>query len=481
MHTRKHTMKYLIPIITFIFFINWVKAQEANEIPVSALQGDSLVVYNLLKKSIKLTVDDSTYIHFLPIVTIAIKENYITFETYFYDKDINNRYNYASATKLGGLRFEKSHFFPEKEVYGDGTVMIQDSKVSRRVPATFKFSVNFKRSTLFLEESKTPIIKSSESYLIKADYYTKSYKNLVDYSIYHYIAKDSITDDNYYFLCTQNYAMLKQNGKFGFINSKNEVILPADKKLIRHYEQGFYVVEDSIQYFYDPVTNKKLTKEYQSIMLDKIRFYDKGGLTIVNGFHLVELDNKFNLLNYDNEELLSTNFLSIEDLKYNKNKQYLVLVKNNDGSFSLIDLFTEEIIRTEKFMQYAGRQIVIMDNDKYGIITKENTTVLETKYDEIIVVSPHIIRLPVRLKNKWALYITDESEFVTEFTYDSIMVAGQFFIVSKKGKYGVLHYDGSLWLPLEYDLITSDIHKTRYTAVKGNTEETYNGLLRKIK
>ena len=473
-------MKYIINILLLIFLMHFGNAQNSNEIPVSELKGDSLNVYNILKKSIKLSATDSTNIHFLPVMTIFLKNDRICFETYFYDKGIRNSWNYATATYFGRLSFEKRHMIPEKEDLSEYVITEADVE-SEIIPSTFKFSVRSKNEVLIVEESKKPIVKSSDSYFIKAEFYRKTYKNMVDTSIYNFINEDSIDKSNYYFLCTKDYAMLKIKDKFGFISNTNEVIMPFNKNSITHYEQGFLVKEDSIHYFYDPIKKKKVSKTYDRIFLNKIRFYDESLLSIINGFHLVERDNSFNLLNYDNEEMLSKNYQSIDVLGPNKKNQYVLFVKTNDTRFDLIDLYTQDIIRSGEFMQLVGGQIIVKEKNKYGIINTDNDIMLENKYDEIIAQIKFINRVPVRLKEKWALYVTHKSEFVTEFKYSSIIVAGEFMIVSENDKYGVIDSDGKIKLPIEFDKIDFDSEKRIYTALKGETIDKYNRVLKKIK
>jgi hypothetical protein len=282
-------------------------------------------------------------------------------------------------------------------------------------------------------------------------------------------------------LCAKEYAILKIKDKFGFINKDNEVIMPFNKNKITYYKQGFLIEEDAVQYFYDPIKGKKVTKDYDKIIVNKIRFLDKSLLNIINGYHLVERNNSFNLLNYSNEEVFSTNYQDIKGLGENKKKQYVLLVKNNDNSFQLIDLYTQDIIRSEKFMQSAGGRIVVKKNNKYGVINIDNDFVLENKYDEILCQKgrEHIVRLPVRLKDKWALYITHKSEFVTDFIYSSMSVAGEFMIVTKNNKYGIIDAQGTIKFPIKYDKIEFDPETSLYIVVKGETEELYNRMLRK--
>ena len=476
-------MKYLISILLIFILINCVEAQNNDFRTVSELKGDSLQVYNLLKKSIKLSSTDSTRIHFLPMINIFVKEERLYFETYFYDKDIRNSWNYATATNLGQLSLEKRHLLPERENL-NGYDIVESTESTELEPksisSTFKFSVKLKNRVLLVEESQKPILNESNSYYIKAVFYKKVYKNIVDKSIYNFINEDSIGENNYYFLSTKEYAILKIKDKYGFINNENDIIMPFNKNKITYYEQGFLVQEDSIQYFYDPIKEKKVTKDYDKIFINRIRFYNEGGLSIKYGYHLVERNNSYNLLNNLNEEMLSNNYKSINGLGHNKKKQYILFVKKNDGGFNLIDLYTQDIIRSGEFMQIAGGLIVTKENNKYGIVNTDNDIILKNKYDEIIVQNDNIARLPIKLKNKWALFVTHKHKFVTEFKYSSIIVAGEHMIVSENGKYGIINSDGKTKLLIEYDEIKYNSKKSIYTAIKGKTEEKYNIMLKKI-
>ena len=116
-------MKKRISILILILLVSFSNAQNPNELPVSTLKGDSLTVYNLLKKSIKLSAVDSTAIHFLPTITIYTKKNNVYFETYFYDTNIRNSWNSSSATNLGRLSFEKRHLPAKKEEVTESFIM----------------------------------------------------------------------------------------------------------------------------------------------------------------------------------------------------------------------------------------------------------------------------------------------------------------------------------------------------------------------
>ena len=135
-----------------------------------------------------------------------------------------------------------------------------------------------------------------------------------------------------------------------------------------------------------------------------------------NGIALVELDNKYGVINREGKE--------ITGIKYDE-----VLVFNTG-------------------------LIKVKLNNKYGVINREGKEIIEIKYDGVLLYSNSIGLIKVELNKKYGI-INREGKEIAPIKYDVIDFKNDVTIVKLGGKFGAINSEGKEVIPIIYDDIKS--------------------------
>ena len=249
------------------------------------------------------------------------------------------------------------------------------------------------------------------------------YKEKDKYGIIDFNGKkitDAIYDSIESLLYKEGCLIVKQNGKYGIINILGKKMVEIEYDSINadgYYEKetgykkaGFIVglrKEDGYRYGY--ISSKKeniLNTEYNQINriteIDNNDIYlyaikngqvgvFQNGKQIVkniyeqveydkeNGVFIVKKDNKYGVVNKENKEIipLEYSYIMISNDRINAKKEEINYIYDIDGKKLNVENIT--IISTDNKDYY----IIIDSQGKFGIMDKNNTTILDTKYQYI--------------------------------------------------------------------------------------------------
>jgi len=198
------------------------------------------------------------------------------------------------------------------------------------------------------------------------------------------------------------YLSEKENEKYGLINDKAEVILPAIYDEISGRNEGFYLI----------------TKN------NKEGFLDKHGKLI--------LSPKYDYIDYREGGIYIVGLNDFEGLIDEKGKEIIPPMYNH---------ITPNVFRDNEYFIYS------LPNEKRGLIDRNNKEILPPIYDYIIDLNNFIL---LRNDDKFQLYNRTNKEFSAFFTRVNFGTEDKLIVIEDKGKYGILYnYDNEI-PPIKY-------------------------------
>lgn len=209
---------------------------------------------------------------------------------------------------------------------------------------------------------------------------------------------------------------VKKNNKFGFVNLKNETIIPFDYDWDSYSFNFFPIFKDGIVF---------LKKE------NKWGALDTNGEIVIPflyesyGFH--------DFIDFTIEEGFIENFIN---------------VKFND-KWGIIDRNGKMIIPFEYDMCYHFFEnlAVVKSNNKYGVIDKNNRLIVPLIYDEISNFKGGLTK--IKTNKKYGI-IDSKGNLIVDPIYDDLNNDMDYYIVKQCGKRGVIDFNGKVIIDLMY-------------------------------
>jgi len=199
-----------------------------------------------------------------------------------------------------------------------------------------------------------------------------------------------------------NRISFKKNGKYGFLNTRGQVVINNEFEEASSFKHGYsYVRLNGKEGIIDTMGNVILPIIYDK----RIGYRDKEGVLV-------------------------------------KNKKF--------GVYSNAQIVVPLIYEGIKGTQF-GRFITKL-NEKYGLVDLNNEVILPNQYDEIIDAS-FGYGCKVRVKEKWGFIEKDAFKITVPIIYDAIEVKGKKIIVKDGLKYGLISDTGEMLIPIEFDSI----------------------------
>lgn len=256
---------------------------------------------------------------------------------------------------------------------------------------------------------------------------------------------DYITGDSYYSTekeyTLDGYIVGVNNGdgkmQYGYLNSnRNQLLETSFDRVYRMNnvkdDENVYLVTEkdgNIQLY----RNDKilLDNNYQAINYNEdsklliLQKYNKYGVTDLNGKQILNIE-------YDQIQIPGN---------------YIIAIKNgNSETFDLSGTKQENLQFTNIMMTNNENYNISIDtNDKYGVISKDGTTIIENKYNYI------------------------------QYLFDNYFIVG-----GDSGKSGIINDKGEELLPINYEVIQKIDNSDIIQAMTGNTLELYNKQISKI-
>ena len=284
----------------------------------------------------------------------------------------------------------------------------------------------------------------------------------------------------------------KKNGKYGLINSLGKKITDAIYDEIKsvNYKEGTFLVKQNEKY---GVINKKGTiiiePKYETITSDN--YFSEKNNNKNSGFIVSEKTEegyRYGYINYRGKIVLPIEYTELEritEIKDEKNV-YFIAFKNGQAGIlknkkAIVDFQYEDI-------QYNSLNdiFILQRNSKQGIVSKEGRTIINTEYDKILFGGMYVNAIKdenlylfdfngnsveknnyiSKMKTENSKYyitidkndiyrvVDEENNNIIDNNYTYIeYLPGDYFIVAKDGKNGVVDINGKSLIDLNYTSI----------------------------
>ena len=266
-------------------------------------------------------------------------------------------------------------------------------------------------------------------------------------------AKNIETEKNTYFSAYVD-------GKWRVINNTGKTIIDTtyDEMItIPNPEKPVFVcvydVNDQTGEYKTKVINEKgeeLFTDYDRV--EVIENYDtKQNIWYENNLLRVVKNGKYGLIDCDGNKILECEYDAITALKSVEGN----LVIEKEGKVGLINNVGQSIIPIEykniKILEegYKDEYIVVDENDNEGVISTSGTIIVTPAYKEIKYINSNEI-YAVKLDDKWAL-INKKGDILNNEYDDYTYSKGDYVIVQKDGKYGIITTTGEVKIEPTYE------------------------------
>ncbi|HMR18900.1 MAG TPA: WG repeat-containing protein [Sphingobacterium sp.] len=273
------------------------------------------------------------------------------------------------------------------------------------------------------------------------------------------------------------YILVSQNGKYGYLNNKKEVLLPLVYDDAEDFHNGLaYVRKDGERIFIDTLGNTVFSGEKYDRMLSfseglawgfRDRRYfalDTSGQEIfsvdydkvepfLEGVSIVEKDNKYGIIDKSGNIIVPLLYddLSFEgdNIKAERDDYYGVI--NTEGRI------VAPIVYDYIYERSFGR-IIVNKNDKFGLLDRTGKELLPVKYDDIDELWNGLLVLKLGDKSYIAKIYQNE---IIETDYENIESYSPYTAIAKKrnGKYGLLDRAGNLVEDIQFDQFSNNNHR----------------------
>ena len=272
--------------------------------------------------------------------------------------------------------------------------------------------------------------------------------------------KDNVIEKKF----TTGYYAIYENEKWGVIDTNQKVIIEPTYEemiIIPDNSKPIFICTTNVDYTNGTFETKVFNENNNQIYTDyekveAIYNNDKSNnLWYESNVLKVQKDGKYGLINYDGKLILACEYDEIKTIPGTKN----ILLTVKDGQQGLVDnigniiiqnVYTEITTLTDK---YQNGFIAKIQTGKYGIISYNGATILETKYDEIKNIYGNN-NYVVKENGVWKIVNEDGTTYLENAFDDVKQINANNVIIKKNGKYGITALDGTEKISTEYDDLT---------------------------
>lgn len=268
--------------------------------------------------------------------------------------------------------------------------------------------------TIIIPDNKTDIFLCTYD----VDYNNHTYKTKVidaknkeKFQKYELVQALENYDDQHTIWYEEGVLKVKQNEKFGLINTKGKEILPIE---------------------YDEIQTLK---------------------GVQNSF-ILKKDDLVGLCNKEGKIIIAPEYKDIKALEEDYKSGYIVQTK--EDQFGIIDFDKKVILETkyeEIYPLKANGMYCVKENGIKKLINKEGATVLENNFDTIkeINLANEII---FSKDNQYGIMQIDQTQKVAPQYQELTYANSNYYIAKKQGKYGIIDSKNEVKVPFEYNQIT---------------------------
>lgn len=266
-----------------------------------------------------------------------------------------------------------------------------------------------------------------------------------------------------------NYFILKQNNKFGVIDTNGKILIESkfDSLIMPNPSKAIFICKNDNNTIVLNDKGEEIFKEYKNI--DAIRLKNiASDLMYEKSVLKFESDEKYGLINLDGKQILKPDYNSIEGLSYKEGE----LLVQKDEKYGIVNIKGNELVKCEydkisvdnyyteeNNYKYAGYIVGIKTEEgyRYGYINVNGKLLLDTQYNEISRITDikddKNIYLISAKNGQYGL--TKNGEKLTDNEYQSMTYNPNMnvIVVEKSKKYGVINLSGKVIVPIEYNQI----------------------------
>lgn len=313
----------------------------------------------------------------------------------------------------------------------------------------------------------------------------------------------------------------QKDGKYGLINLEGKKITEPiyDEINSVKYKEGTFTIKQGEKVGVINLKGKVIIKpEYETIISDN--YYNEKTKNKTTGFIVskkTENGYRYGYINYRGKEILKTEYTELERVTEIADEKELYFIAFKEGQAGLLK--ENKVILNHEYedIQYSSLNdiFVVQRNSKQGVVSKDGATIVNTEYDSIIFGGMYInakkgdnIYLfdlngsSVEKKDIVSKTKTDnpnyfiaidqndiysiidaEGKVLVDDNYSYIeYLPGDYFIVAKDGKNGVIDISGKKVIELEYTSIfrLNDTNLIQAEKIATNTIDLYSMNMHKV-
>lgn len=313
----------------------------------------------------------------------------------------------------------------------------------------------------------------------------------------------------------------RKDGKYGLINFEGKVITePIYEEITSmRYKEGTFIVKQEEKLGVINLKGKQVIKpEYETITSDN--YYNEKTKNKTTGFIVsqkTESGYRYGYINHRGKMILNTEFTELERITGISNEKELYFIAFKEGQAGL--LRNKKVVLNYEYedIQYSSLNdvFVVQRNGKQGVVSRKGETIVNAEYDTITFGGMYInakkgnmIHLfdlnGTSIENKEVISKTateNPNYFITVDTNDIYAVVdsegktvidndynymeylqGDYFIVAKDGKNGIIDISGKSVVDLAYTSIfrLNDTQILQAEKIETKTIDLYSNNMHKI-
>ena len=322
-------------------------------------------------------------------------------------------------------------------------------------------------------------IVSNKYYLISSDNlynkdkYIKAYKmglfGINDEAVYidlegnEYDVKDSVVNNYIQDFVEENkynVYIKEENEKYGLVDINGNQILPYNFEDITIINENFFIVSINDEEFLWNNHNENLGKIFVTKLLennqirlnkvndlnyDEIMNVDEDFIIFCNKM-AIKKDDVFLIFDESGRKVTDNEYSKFNIISQEGSKEEIASV-TQDGKNLLLDKDLNVIYEydIDEVIKYNNRLLIIQNNDKKGVAKLDNTKILDTRYDDVIIYDNYILT-----RNGKQYYIFNYNGNLLFETDDVSLVLsdGENFIYKGYDNVLVLFYSGIMFISL---------------------------------
>jgi len=236
----------------------------------------------------------------------------------------------------------------------------------------------------------------------------------------------------------ENLARFRDGEKFGFKNTKGEVVIPAQYKTAGFFNEGMAVVQEENQFHF---INPKGKKVISNLQYDKVDSFDRG-------IAQVKKNGKLGFINKSGKEIIPCIYKQSK-----RSESDLILVVNDAGKWGYID--NRNNIKVPMEYSFLGRfsdgLAMFEKNGKFGAVDRNGNNVVPEEYDLIESFQKGYAKVK---KGKFFGFIDKQGKVVIPFKYErspNAIIREGLTWISKEGKMGCVNLKNEVVIPFVFD------------------------------